>query len=182
MGKRHIPPSSNLANYLVQRSRVGGFVTTAIVSFAILHFLIQGDPRYFSRSFNPVFNPMWRSGISNGLAIPYAVCIHVRTALTALATSLSEQSFSTAWASLVEACSLLSRSVLVDWRALFQHLVPRSQMDPFVDSGRALSISIRYEPNNTGLVRGSILGCVHPDKLASVLTSRALISIFSFAG
>ena len=36
-------------------------------------------------------------------------------------------------------------------------------MDPFVDSGRALSISIRYEPNNTGLVRGSILGCVHPD-------------------
>ena len=92
-------------------------MTTAIVSFAILHFLSQGDPRYVSRYFNPVFNPMWRPGISNGLAIPYAVCINVRTALTSSATSLSEQSVPAAWASPVEACLLRSRSVRVDWRA-----------------------------------------------------------------
>ena len=118
---------------------------------------------------------MWRVGISNGLAIPYAVCIHVRTALTSSATSLSEQSVPAAWASLVEACSLRSRSVLVYWRALVQHLVPRSQMYPFSYSGQALNISIRYEPNNTGWAIPSLIAF-------SVITSRALASIFSFAG
>ena len=169
LGKRHIPQSSNLADYLIQRSRVGGFVTTA--TFSLLQFHLQGDPSCVTPYFDPRFNPMWRSGISNGLAIPYARCIHVRTALTASATSLSEQSFSTAWASLVEACSLRSRSVLVDWQALVQHLVPRYPMYPFVYSGRALNIRIRGEPNNTGWAIPFFIGITFAGLLDSLVNN-----------
>ena len=89
---------------------------------------------------------MWRPGISNGLAIPYAVCIHVRTSLTSSATSLSERSVPAAWVS------------LVDWRAFVRPVARRSQMDPFVYSGLALNIRIHGELNNNGLAILSFIG------------------------
>ena len=83
---------------------------------------------------------MWRVGISNGLAIPYAVCIHVRTSLTSSATSLCERSFPAAWASLVEACS------------------SRLASSPSCRSPMYLNIPIRGEPNNTDRAIPSLIG------------------------
>ena len=79
------------------------------------------------------------------------------------------------WQSLVAACALLSRSVLVDWRALVQHLVPRAPMYPFSYSGRALHISIRYEPNNTGWV----ISC--PASTSNSNSTARLADLFSVA-
>ena len=121
MGKRHIPRSSNLADYLIQRSRVGGFVTTAIISFTCLQFLTQGDPRCFSRSFNPVFNPMWRTGIS-------IRWVHLCSSVYHCPSDSFQLHLCSGISSggAVTSQSLRS-SVLVDWQALVQHLVPRSR-------------------------------------------------------